>query len=69
MVSLCINYRCGTSRAKAMGNVLKHNDFRGTLLNIAKKLATFLIHFFPILKHGGGELSLHNQFYTQKYLF
>lgn len=52
-----------------MGNVLKHNDFRGTLLNIAKKLATFLIHFFPILKHGGGELSLHNQFYTQKYLF
>lgn len=45
------------------------NYFSGMLLNVAQKLPTFLILLSPILQCGSRELSLHNQSYTQKYLF
>jgi len=41
MVSLCINYRCGTSRTTAMANVQNHSDFRCALLKTYP--------FFPFL--------------------
>lgn len=45
MLSLCINFRCGTPRTKAMGDV---QNFRGMLFNIAKNVVNYPVLLFPM---------------------
>lgn len=62
MISLCSKCRCGERKPWVMSKTLMISGV--CCLMLLKKLATFVILLFPILKHG--ELPLQNQPYTQK---